>query len=233
MAAFRKARELGAPGLELDVHITADGELVVAHDDGFARTAPEADRGRHIEELSLAEIRSIDIGSFFGPAFGGERPPLLAEILEEFCPALYVDIELKSRRTKGDPLPAAVAKLLKSLGKKIEGAAAASSFNPLCLLAFKRAAPGVPSAVIYSASHEVPRLLRRGAGRFIAGCDYIKPGYAQAGAFARFSARLEGRPMIPWTVDEPALAERLVSLGCAGIITNRPQDMTALAVFQP
>jgi glycerophosphoryl diester phosphodiesterase len=235
MAAFRTAREVGAAGLELDIHITADGYLAVAHDDTFIRTAPAGANGggRRLEEMSLAEIRAIDAGSFFGPGFGGERPPLLAEVLEEFCPDLYVDIELKSRKTKDDPLPAAAAKLLKSMGKAVEGAVVVSSFNPLCLGAFKRAFPRIPTAVIYSVNPEVPLALRWGAGRFIAGCDYVKPEYAQATAFARFRiAGLEGRPLVPWTVDDPALAERLTGLGCAGIVTNRPQDMAALAAFR-
>jgi glycerophosphoryl diester phosphodiesterase len=245
MASFRLARETGAPGIELDIHVCATVELVVAHDDTFVRTAPAGanGNGRPLEELSLAGIRAIDVGSFFGPgpgeecgfgtAFSGERPPLLAEVLEEFCPDLYVDIELKSRKTKDDPLPAAAAKLLKAMGKAIEESVTVSSFNPLCLAAFKRAAPRIPTAVIYSVNPEVPMVLRRGAGRFIAGCDYVKPEYAQATGFARLRiAGLEGRPLVPWTVDEPALAERLIGLGCTGIITNRPQDMGALAVFR-
>jgi glycerophosphoryl diester phosphodiesterase len=235
LAAFRKARAAGAAGLELDVHITLDGELVVAHDDAFTRTAPAGanGNGRRIEEMRLAEIRAIDVGSFFGPGFSGERPPLLAEVLEEFCPDLYVDIELKSRKTKDDPLPGAVAKLLGAMGRAVEESVTASSFNPLCLGAFKRASPRIPAAVIYSVNPEVPLALRRGAGRFIAGCDYVKPEHAQATAFARFRiGGLEGRPLVPWTVDDPALAERLIGLGCEGIITNRPQDMTGLAVFR-
>ncbi|MDR2070294.1 MAG: glycerophosphodiester phosphodiesterase [Treponema sp.] len=236
LASFRKAREAGAPGLELDIHLCMTGELVVAHDDTFLRTAPAGanGEGKGIEELSLGEIQAIDVGSFFGPGFSGEHPPLLAEVLEEFCPDLYVDIELKSRRTKGDPLPAAAAALLKSMGKKIEESVTVSSFNPLCLRAFKRAAPPhIPTAAIYCVNPEVPPALRRGAGRFIAGCDYAKPEYAQATAFARFRiAGLEGRPLVPWTVDDPALAERLLALGCEGIITNRPQDMGVLAAFR-
>jgi glycerophosphoryl diester phosphodiesterase len=235
MAAFRMARETGAAGLELDIHISLDGELVVAHDDAFTRTAPAGANGNglRLEEMSLAEIRAIDVGSFFGPRFSGERPPLLAEVLEEFCPDLYVDIELKSRKTKEDPLPGAAAKLLKALGRAVEESVVVSSFNPLCLRAFKRASPRIPAAVIYSVNPEAPPALRRGAGRFIAGCDYVKPEYAQATAFAGFwIGGLERRPLVPWTVDDPALAERLLGLGCAGIITNRPQDMAGLAAFR-
>jgi glycerophosphoryl diester phosphodiesterase len=230
MAAFKKARELGAPGIELDIHRCASGELVVAHDDNFIRTAPPEGNGggKNIEDLSLGEIRSIDVGSFFGPAFGGERAPLLEEVLEEFCPAMYVDIELKTRKTREDPLPALAAEMLKALGPRIEAAVTVSSFNPLSLAAFKRACPRIPTAAIWCADPEVPAVLRRGAGRFIARCDYVKPIYRQVSAFSRFRMALEGRPQVPWTVDDRALAERLVARGCAGLISNRPQDLLPL-----
>ncbi|MDR1930887.1 MAG: glycerophosphodiester phosphodiesterase [Treponema sp.] len=251
-AAFRKARETGAPGIELDIHATADGRLAVAHDDTFTRTAPPDNNGggRPLEELSYAEIRGIDAGSFFGPGFSHEHPPLLEEVLEEFCPGMYVDIELKSRKTRDDPLPPLLAEKLKALPPRISGAVTVSSFNPLCLLAFKKAwrssgvqarrtqADGgfrgdIPTAVIYCAGREVPPLLRRGFGRIIAGCDYLKPIHSQVNGFTRFRAGLEKRPLVPWTVDDRALGEKLLRSGCQGFITNRPQDWFPQAEKRP
>jgi glycerophosphoryl diester phosphodiesterase len=247
MAAFRKARETGARGIELDIHATADGALVVAHDDTFIRTAPADNNGngRFLEDLRYDEIKHIDVGSFFAsksgiqsgaPSFSGERPPLLEEVLDEFCPKLYVDIELKSRKTKNDPLPELLVKKLFALGSQIAASVTVSSFNPLCLAAFKKSwererhsLPRIPTAVIYCASAEVPALLRHGVGRFIAACDYLKPQYNQAHAWRRMLSALEGRPIVPWTVDDPTLARDLLGRGCAGIITNRPQDLVNLA----
>jgi glycerophosphoryl diester phosphodiesterase len=240
-AAFAKARETGSPGIELDVHATADGRLAVAHDDTFLRTAPSDNNGggKKLEELSYDELRGIDVGSFFGPEFSGERPPLLEEVLETFCPDMYVDIELKSRRTRDDPLPELLARRLAALGARRCAALTVSSFNPVCLVSFKKARaslagnlPAVPAAVIFAIDPEVPWILRRGVGRFIAGCDYLKPKHSQVTAFSRFCwTAAEKRPLVPWTVDDSALAENLLAPGpsgipaCAGIITNRPQDM--------
>jgi glycerophosphoryl diester phosphodiesterase len=244
MAAFRKARETGAPGIELDIHATTDGKLAVAHDDTFKRTAPQAagpgniGDGKNLEELSYEEIRRIDVGSFFGPGFSGEYPPLLEEVLEEFCPAMYVDIELKSRKTKNDPLPTLFAEKLKALGEKISAAVTVSSFNPVCLKTFKRVwqkirnsekREDIPTAIIYSVNGELPWLLRHGFGRIISGCDYLKPIHKQVSGFSLFRFTvIEGRPVVPWTVDDIGLAEKLISAGCQGIITNRPQDMAGL-----
>jgi glycerophosphoryl diester phosphodiesterase len=111
MAAFFKAREKGAQGIELDIHICASGELVVAHDDNFERTAPGQTGGspRAIEEMTYEEIRRVDVGAAFGSqstvqessaaapgSFRGEHPPLLTEVLETFCPEMYIDIELNT-----------------------------------------------------------------------------------------------------------------------------------------
>jgi glycerophosphoryl diester phosphodiesterase len=228
MASFRKARETGAPGIELDIHAAASGELVVSHDGHFMRTAPNGFNceGRVIEELVYSEIKAVDVGAFFGPSFAGEHPPLLEDVLESFCPEMYVDIEMKSGRTGADPLPVLLAALLKKLGPKIAGAVTVSSFNPVALRRFKRHCPGVPTAVIYCADKGMPFILRRGFGRFIAGCDYLKPVHTQVGRFNCFRQTvLEGRPVVPWTVDDPAIAEKMLGLGCAGVISNRPQDM--------
>ena len=238
MAAYKKARETGAPGIELDVHLCAPGpgaetgELVAAHDDTFLRTAPAGANGRGLplEALRLDEIRRIDVGSFFGPAFGGERPPILAEVLEEFCPAMYIDIELKTYKIKDDPLPRLTAELLKRMGTAVEKSVTVSSFNPFSLRAFKGYNGAVATAVIWCDDPGVAWPLRRGAGRFIARCDYVKPVHLQVrsrpGAF-------EGRPQVPWTIDEPALAESMLSSGCAGIISNRPQDLLPLINSHP
>ncbi|MDR0451558.1 MAG: glycerophosphodiester phosphodiesterase [Treponema sp.] len=231
MAAFRKARELGAPGLELDIHVCATGELVVAHDDNFLRTAPPGANagGLDIEELPLREIRALDVGSFFDPAFSAERPPLLEEVLEEFCPDLYIDIELKSGKISGDSLPRLAAEKIRAFGNPVAAALTVSSFNPFCIAAFRRLSPHIPTAVIYGKSREVPWILRRGFGRHIAGCAYVKPGRELVGpaSVSRIVVR-EKRPMIPWTIDDPAVAGEMLRQGCCGIISNRPQDMAAL-----
>jgi glycerophosphoryl diester phosphodiesterase len=226
MASFRKAREIGAPGIELDIHITRDGKLAVAHDDNFKRTAGD---GRIIEDMSYDEIKTVDTGAFFSPAFKGEHPPLMEEVLETFCPALYIDIELKTRKTKDDPLPGLLAELLKKFGEKVSASLTVSSFNPFAVKAFKKLCPTVPTAVIYCVSKDVPFILRRGFGRVISGCDYLKPIHKLATSFSRFRfTTLEKRPLVPWTIDDRQIAEKMLALGCAGIISNKPQDMTEL-----
>lgn len=223
MPAFNKARECGAPGIELDIHRCTSGELVVCHDDTFTRTAG---CDRRVESMSLAEIRELDVGSWFDSAFTGTTVPLLQDVLDEFTPDLYIDIELKTKKTKDDPLPAALAEMLKKLDKRTRASLTVSSFNPVALKHFKELEPAVPTALIWSADREVPWYLRSGQGRWIAGCDYLKPVHSKAGSFSVFLlGRLGGRPLVPWTVDDTALARTLTRGGCEGIISNRPQDL--------
>jgi len=78
MAAFFAARELGADGVEFDVHLTSDGIPVVLHDYDLARTTSSSG---YVFETTVDCVRSLDAGSWFHPRFAGERVPLLEEVL--------------------------------------------------------------------------------------------------------------------------------------------------------
>jgi glycerophosphoryl diester phosphodiesterase len=219
MASFKLAKQFGLPGIELDIHLCASGELVIAHDDNFKRTSNDP---RNIEELTYEEIKSIDVGSFFDTSFKNERVVLLEEVLEEFCPGMYIDIELKTKKTSHDILPELAAKKIKSFGERIMQSVTISSFNPFALRAFKKAAPEIPTALIWSNDLEVPKFLRHCQGRLIAGCDYLKPEHAQVQRANHF---INHGPIIPWTIDDSDLAKKMIALGVEGIISNKPQEL--------
>jgi glycerophosphoryl diester phosphodiesterase len=142
---------------------------------------------------------------------------------------MYVDIELKTRKTKNDPLPELLAEKIKTLGEEVQKSISVSSFNPISLMSFKKRCPHIPTAVIWSADREVPPLLRFGLGCLPARCDYLKPVHLQVPPPAPVKFALwGGRPVVPWTIDDPGLARRMLKTGCAGIITNKPQDMVRL-----
>ncbi|MDR0602022.1 MAG: glycerophosphodiester phosphodiesterase, partial [Treponema sp.] len=194
---------------------------IVAHDGNFTRTAGD---NRVIKKLDYQEIKKIDVGSWFDSRFRGECPPILDDILEEFCPNIYIDIELKTNITKNDLLPELLAKKILKMGDRALKSVTVSSFNPFCLAEFKKLCPHIPTAIIWSADKKVPFILRRNFGRILSHCDYLKPDKNQVSSFSRFSI-LEGRLLVPWTVDEPESAEKLIKIGCEGFISNRPQDL--------
>jgi glycerophosphoryl diester phosphodiesterase len=93
LAAFDKAIELGARSIEIDVRMTRDGEFVIMHDPWVDRTT---DGTGLVSQMTLAEIRKLDAGSWFSPSFAGERVPTLREALRAVKGRAAVDIDFKS-----------------------------------------------------------------------------------------------------------------------------------------
>jgi glycerophosphoryl diester phosphodiesterase len=99
----------------------------------------------------------------------------------------------------------------------------------MSLRAFKQLSPEIPTAIIWSSGKGVPWYMKHGEGRWISSCDYLKPIHTQATRTSiTLLGSIGGRPVVPWTVDDPSLAKDLIDRGCAGIITNRPQDLASL-----
>src|SRR5512138_390835 len=79
LAAFRLALEHGADGIELDAKLTSDGQVVVIHDQTVERTT--GDPGM-VRDMTLAQLKALDAGSFFDSAFTREPIPTLAEVFD-------------------------------------------------------------------------------------------------------------------------------------------------------
>ena len=223
MAAFKLAQTLGAPGIELDIHRCASGELVVFHDDTTARLCPGTSYS--IIDTQWTTLKTLDIGSWKGSQYRQERPILLAELFEALGTSMYYDIEIKARTTQDRGAEKALADLLAAMHISPEQAVI-SSFNPIALKRFKAFAPHYATAVIYCKSRELPWYLRNGAGKYIAGCDYLKPEHVDVSKPMLFYNSTLGRyPVVPWTVDDADIARSLVAMGCSGIITNKPDTI--------
>ncbi len=93
-AAFDRALGLGVSHVELDVHFSRDGHIVVIHDDTLDRTTNAFGA---VADRTLAELRSLDAGSWFGPRYAGERIRTLAEVFERYKGGLHFHIEIKAR----------------------------------------------------------------------------------------------------------------------------------------
>jgi glycerophosphoryl diester phosphodiesterase len=229
-ASFTLARERGIPGIELDVHLTSDGKLAVIHDHTTARVASE---NLDIERSTWKELSAVDIGSWKGSQWKGERMMLLSELFEEFDESFYYDVELKSHIASGYGLEAAVAACLRDAFASKNALASkllVSSFNPLSLARFKYLAPAIPTAIIWAGDTSVPPYLRHGEGRWLGKVDVLKPCKNKVRSLSSFRWRkLERFPVLPWTVDDADEAERLLGLGCEGVISNRPQELRIMS----
>ncbi|HAE21703.1 MAG TPA: glycerophosphodiester phosphodiesterase [Spirochaetaceae bacterium] len=220
MAAFRLARDYGIPGIELDIHLTKDGKIVVIHDGNTKRTAPGSDVD--VENEPYAAFSGLDIGSWKDARYSAERVALLSDVLEEFTPGMYFDVEIKAAKAADRGLEAALAALLSSMSLSAD-CIAVSSFNPVAIKRFKAYAPTIPTGIIYCDSKELPAYLRQGQGRWLGAADFLKPKYDMVKPLGMALKRgFAGRPVLPWTIDEPIEAARVRGLGCEGIISNKP-----------
>ena len=154
LAAFRSAMKLGAEGVELDVHLSADGVPVAMHNFAVDQTTDGTGR---VTDKTLAELKELDAGSKFSPQFAGERIPTLAEVFRALEGKLLVNVELKDLSPKGVGLEAPVVEVVRQCG--MEKKVLFSSFNPFTLRRIRPLAPQIPSGLLYT--HDLPTYLRR------------------------------------------------------------------------
>jgi len=231
LAAFKKAIELGADGIEFDVHFSADGVPVVIHD--FTVDATTDGSGR-VADLTLAQLKQLDAGTRFDPAFTGERIPTLDEVLEAvrgrrgWGGELLLNVELKTTSPGDNGLERAVITLVEqhSLSRRV----LFSSFNPFSLRRAKRIAPHIPAGLLYDQGLSLP--LRRAWLAFLAPHEARHPHYKMVDARYMAWARRRGYRVNTWTVDDPAEMRRLVGLGVNGIITNVPDVLRSVLESQ-
>jgi glycerophosphoryl diester phosphodiesterase len=221
LAAFRRAVELGADGIELDVHLSKDRELVVIHD--LTLEATTDGRG-FVRDHTLAELKKLDAGSWFGPAFSGERIPRLEEVIDAFGQQLLLNLELKASERadgSGEELSDAVVHLIDRycLWDRV----LVSSFSQRIVEQVKRRCPRIPTGLLYD-SASLQTLHAALALRRIS-CDALHPHDRLVDEGYMRWARQLGYRVIVWTVDEPARMQALIGLGVDAIITNRPETL--------
>ena len=215
LAAFRLAAEQGADAVELDAKLSSDRQVVVIHDATVDRTTGA--RGR-VRDLSLAQLKKLDAGSFFGAQFGGEPLPTLAEVFAAVGQRVLINVELTNYANPGDGLVARVCALVKEF--HLEERILFSSFDPLNLARARRILPEVPCAI----------LAMPGSGGWLARSfwmeaispEAVNPYFSDASpAYLQRQVR-KGRKVNVWTVNDPGELTRLARGGASGLITDDP-----------
>ncbi len=217
LAAFEKAIELGADGIEFDVHLSGDGVPVVIHD--FSVDATTDGSGR-VADMSLAQLEELDAGSYFDPAFAGERIPTLEQVLETVGQQLLLNIELKTVSLRDNGLERVVIAQVKHHGLDNDKCVLFSSFNPLSLRRAKKIAPHILAGLLYAPNLPLP--LRRAWLAPLAPHEARHPEHTMVDAHYMAWARQHNYRVNTWTVDEPDEMRRLINLGVDAIITNVP-----------
>jgi glycerophosphoryl diester phosphodiesterase len=229
LVSFREALAAGAERIELDVHGTRDGEIVVFHDPTLDRTTEATGP---VKERSLAELRALDAGHRFRDAQGGHpfrgqgiQIPTLNELCEAF-PCVPLNIEIKQ---SDPPIEAAVLAILDAHGAR-ERTLLAAERAPL-MQRIRAAAPDVATGM---AAEEVMAFLG----------GHRDPAYRPQGKALQVPVSYEGFPIVTaetlasahalglevhvWTVNEEAEMERLLDLGVDGLMSDFPGRVAAV-----
>lgn len=218
LAGLRKAKELGCRWVEFDVRLTADGRAVLLHDNRLRRTTDG--RGK-LAELSLAAVRYLDAGGWFGPSFAGEPVPTLEEAIAVLAElGLGANVELKAAPGREAATGAIAADLLARLWPRELPAPLISSFHRGALAAARAGADGIPRGVLFRA---VPRNWRAIADSF--GCTTIHADHLSLRRALVSEIRGAGYPLLAYTVNDPGRAQTLFDWGVTSVFSDAPQRL--------
>ncbi len=216
MLAFRKAAELGADGIELDVHATRDGVLVVHHDERVDRTTDGSGR---ICDLSYEEVRKLNAARLWS-CYAPEKIPSF----EEYCEwaagqALFTNIEIKTDNTYYPGIEQKTWDMIAKYG--LEKKVLFSSFNHFSLTRLRSI---VPDYVELGAlvEHESGVKVYPGAYCEAAGFRCYHPPIAALNDENVKDCKEHGIRINVWTVNDLAGLEKLCAWDVDGIITNYP-----------
>ena len=210
LAAFRRALDAGADGIEMDVHLASDGVPIVIHDDTLERTT---DGSGAVAAHRAAQLQTLDAGSWFGPHFAGEPLPTLEEALRLLAGRLRINLEVKESRSG-----LAVLDLLRAFPT---ADVVISSFDHALLTALRRTAPDLPLAVLLEAGNWRHALARAAALR---ACAFHPHANLVSRPLLAACRRLQ-LPVFAWTVDDAKRARALARAGVAGVFSNDPAGL--------
>jgi glycerophosphoryl diester phosphodiesterase len=203
LQGIRKAIELGAEAIEIDVQASADGVPILMHDPTVDRTT---DGSGEVAKMTLQELRALDAG--------GEPPPTLAEVLE-----LTKGVVLLVMEIKAPGIEERVAKVVEDAGAVDE--VMTWSFFPNALEGMRAANPAIPCALLI-ANEFMGRWPALRSRALKIGAQGVSIFYAGITDDVAEDCRRSGLALYSWTADEPADIAKLIEQGVDGICSNFP-----------
>lgn len=229
LAAIRHALSLGVDVIELDLHVSADGAIVVIHDATLERTT----NGRGtVRSTSLADLQRLDAGGWFNARFAGERVPTLREVMEAIRATGNdrVRLNLETKYDPRGPAPPAefeamLLQILRETGWRDR--VIIQSFHYPSLERVKALDPAVTTAALRSPL--TPTSDPVGLVRSVR-ADIYSPGASLVSREVLDALHRAGIPVVPWTVNSQAVMESLLDQGIGalrgdGIITDYPDRL--------
>lgn len=207
MAAFRKAHELGADGVELDVQLSKDGQVVIMHDDRINRTTNGAG---YVKDKTLMELVEYDAGGWFSSEFQNERIPTLEELFDFAKGKMLANVELKKSNE-----PEALVLAVKQVADKFHNYPDClfTSFDLATVNAIVRIMPNARCGLLID---KYSPAVWEGAWPFVA----AKTRLVADDLFRE--SQEHKKSLVAWTANEEEEIKRLVNVGVGRIITNYP-----------
>lgn len=219
LVSFRKAIELGANMVELDVHLSKDGHLIVIHDIDVDRTTNGTGR---VADLTLAEIKALDAGSWFDPQYAGEQVPTLQEVIDVIKGKMLLNVEIKKGAELYPGIVELVAKTIKE--NDMVDQVVVSSFSTEYLQEMRQALPEIEVAWLYSREEANP--VQRAVQE---GWQALHPNIQRVTRELVDEAHAHGLLVRGWNPNDEAGMRKLIECGVDGVGTDFPEVLLRLA----
>jgi glycerophosphoryl diester phosphodiesterase len=210
LSAVRHAIAEGADFAEIDVQTTADGVVVLLHDDDLMRVAS---LNRRLRDLTYRELQDIDVGSWFAPEFRDERIPTLQEAIDFSRGRIKLNIELKF--TWPDPtLTQKVADIIRQ--NNFSADCVVSSLNFQALTEIQQISPKIITGfIVFKVAGDLPRMK----------ADFLSLNASRATPGLVRQLRRNQRAVHVWTVNDFNNVISMVERGVDNIITDYPREV--------
>jgi glycerophosphoryl diester phosphodiesterase len=216
LAAFRKAVALGATFIETDLQLSRDARFVAIHDATVNRTTNGQGA---VHDMTLADLRKLDAGSWFGSEFAGERIPTLEEIFE-FSKKNDVVFYLEIKPGAAWGGEHALVGALRESGEIPR--AVVISFDAGIVLNLRKIEPTLMTGLLYDGQIENPldKAVEIGARQVAVRGDLVTPALIA-------QAKKKDLQVVCWTVNHPAHMRMLAAAGVDGIMSDYPDRLVA------
>ncbi|WP_298222100.1 glycerophosphodiester phosphodiesterase family protein [Flavobacterium sp.] len=208
LASFQKALDMRVDGVELDVHLSSDGEIIVIHDDTVNRTT---NANGFVNELSLHELKALRIDD-------EHQIPTLAEVFDLIERKVFINVELKGNQT-AKPVVALIEKYI-AAKNWTNDLFLVSSFDWNALQEVHAINPEINLGVLTSTEID----LAIGFATFIK-AKSIHPYFHLLTAENTITMQQKGFQVFPWTVNEPEDIQKIKNFQVNGIITDFPDRL--------
>ncbi len=218
LTSFKRAMEAGSDVIELDVHLSKEGEVVVIHDDTLDRTTNG--KGK-VVDYTLKELKQFDAGLWFGNQFSGEKIPTLEEVLGLARGRIRINIELKREGLGNYSVGDLANQALQEVQKMgMEEQVLFSSFDPSPLKRMREDHPRIQVAFLYNKDWNSPEEILGGSSFSILTC---RKSVLNSSNISK--AHQEGIKVNVYTLNTEEEMQQFLKIGVDGIITDYPDRL--------